>query len=235
MALSMRIHKKLAHFNLELDLHCPAGELLALIGPSGSGKTTAIRILAGLEKPDSGFIHLQDQVLCDLQSAKRIWVPTPKRSLGYVFQEASLFPHLRVRENISFGCKDPQRVAMLLELLGIDHLQRQRPHEISGGERQRVAFAQALAPNPKLLLLDEPFSALDITTRKQLRDVLLLLKSEITIPMVMVTHDLEEAALLGDQVVAIEQGKMDTDWLTRNTAVDFQQKSALCLCEKKAA
>ena len=235
MALKMCIHKKLAHFHLELDLHCPAGEILSLIGPSGSGKTTAIRILAGLEKPDGGTIHLQDQILCDFQSAKKIWLPTQKRKLGYVFQEASLFPHLRVRENISFGCGDQKRVDRLLELLGISHLQKQRPHEISGGERQRVAFAQALAPKPQLLLLDEPFSALDITTRRQLREKLLLLKKEIMIPIVLVTHDLEEAALLGDQVVAIKQGKSDRDWFKRNNAMQFSAKARNCFGQRKAA
>ena len=213
MTLEMHIKKTLPHFELDLKLQCRPGELLAIVGPSGSGKTTAIRIMAGLVRPDQGTIRLHDRLLCDVE--KKLWVPTRQRRLGYVFQEASLFPHLRVRGNVAFGCRDPQRVDMLLSLLGLEHLEDKKPGQISGGERQRVAFAQALAVDPRLLLLDEPFSALDIATRQQLREKLIVLKKEFQIPMVLVTHDLEEASILGDQVITLDQGKTDTGWLTR--------------------
>ncbi len=217
MALEMRISKQLAHFKLDLALNCPNGEILALVGPSGSGKTTVIRILAGLEEPDSGIIRLHDRLLCDLQpeAKRRQWITTQKRNLGYVFQEASLFPHLNVRDNIGFSCDNQERIDHLLEILEIDHLGLKKPQTISGGERQRVALAQALATKPELLLLDEPFSALDIQTRTSLRTKLAALKKEFQIPIILVTHDLEEATILGDQVVSIEQGRTDTDWLTR--------------------
>jgi molybdate transport system ATP-binding protein len=216
MGLDMRVSKQLAHFNLELEISCKNGEILALVGPSGSGKTTVIRILAGLEYPDSGLIRLHDRILCDIQpDSQKIWMATQKRKLGYVFQEASLFPHLNVRDNIRFGCTDSGEISALLDLLEISHLADKKPKEISGGERQRAALAQALAAKPELLLLDEPLSALDIQTRQSLREKLLVLKDEFQIPIILVTHDLEEAALLGDQIVSIEQGRTDTDWLQR--------------------
>ncbi len=217
MAVEMQVSKQLAHFKLELELGCANGEILALVGPSGSGKTTVIRLLAGLEKPDEGFIRLNNRLLCELdpKSKKNLWTPTQKRNLGYVFQEASLFPHLTVRDNIRFGCKKMAPVNTLLELLEIEHLADKKPQEISGGERQRVALAQALATKPDLLLLDEPFSALDIQTRSSLREKLAVLKQEFQIPIILVTHDLEEATILGDQIISIEQGRTDTDWLAR--------------------
>lgn len=213
MALEFNIRKRLAHFEIDLNLQCHRGELLAIVGPSGSGKTTVVRILAGLETPDSGFIRLHDTTLCDVQKKK--WIPAQKRKLGYVFQEGSLFPHLNIRKNVAFSCSDPQQVEKLLHMMAIYHLRDKNPGEISGGERQRVAFAQTLASNPDLLLLDEPFSALDISTRQQLRENVLALKQELAIPIILITHDLEEAALLGDQIVALEQGKTDTGWLAR--------------------
>jgi len=213
MSLKFNIRKKLTHFEIDLDLQCPRGELLAIVGPSGSGKTTVVRILAGLEKPDSGFIRLHNKTLCDVEKKK--WIPAQKRQLGYVFQEGSLFPHLSIRKNVAFSCSDPQQVEKLLQMMAVHHLGDKNPGEISGGERQRVAFAQTLASNPDLLLLDEPFSALDVSTRQQLCENVLALKQGIAIPIILITHDLEEAALLGDQIVALEQGKTDTDWLAR--------------------
>lgn len=223
MDFKMNITKKLAHFDLDLDLNCPAGKLLALVGPSGSGKTTAIRLIAGLEKPDHGTISLGRRILCDPD--KKIWLPPEKRKLGYVFQEAGLFPHLRVRANVAFACKDPARVDMLLEMLSISHLADEKPARISGGERQRAAFAQALAAEPQLLLLDEPFSALDIDTRDRLQLQLIELKKEFNIPMILVTHDLPEAVRLGDEVIALENGRTDTGWLERLRGIVFPERA----------
>ncbi len=211
MLLEANIHKTLAHFTLNIQFSCPAGNLLCLTGPSGSGKTTLIRILAGLDSPDSGSIRLGQKLLYD--SNKSICLEPRKRKLGYVFQEASLFPHLRVRENVAFACNNSTRIDGLLDLLGISHLGDKKPAHISGGERQRVAFAQALAANPELLLLDEPFSALDIQTRHSLQQRFLDIKKELQIPIVLITHDLREATLLSDQVIAIEDGLINTGWL----------------------
>ncbi|MEN8141619.1 MAG: ATP-binding cassette domain-containing protein [Thermodesulfobacteriota bacterium] len=213
MALEMKVRKELAHFELDLELCCPAGTLLALVGPSGSGKTMALRLLAGLERPDMGRIVLNGRVLGDVGQNK--WLPPQKRRLGYVFQEASLFPHLVVADNISFACRDQHLLAELMDLLALDHLRRKLPRALSGGERQRVAFAQALAAGPELLLLDEPFSALDRESRSSLQALLLKLKDRFKVPMVMVTHDLDEAALLAGEIVTLERGQTDTGWLAR--------------------
>lgn len=213
MSLELCIRKALSHFTLKVNLCCASGELLALVGPSGSGKTTVARIIAGLDHPDSGTIRLNGKLLCDTASSTQ--VPTRKRKLGYVFQEASLFPHLRVCDNVGFSSDNPSRVVALLDLLGIHHLKNKKPCQISGGERQRVALAQALASEPDILLLDEPFSALDIETRRSLQQKFLTIKKELSIPIVMVTHDLQEASILADQIIAVENGRTDTDWLAR--------------------
>ena len=213
MSLELCIRKKLSHFTLEMGLCCSAGDILVLVGPSGSGKTTVTRIIAGLEQPDTGTIRLGGRVLCD--TTRKIQVPTRRRRLGYVFQEGSLFPHLRVRDNVAFACNNPSRVDDLLDLLGISHLRKKKPSKISGGERQRVALAQTLASDPDLLLLDEPFSALDIETRHSLQRKFLEIKQQLQIPMVMVTHDLQEASILGDQIIGVENGRTDTNWLAR--------------------
>lgn len=212
MGLELCIRKILSHFTLKINFCCASGELLALVGPSGSGKTTVARIIAGLDHPDSGTIRLNGNLLCD--TANGTHVPTRKRKLGYVFQEASLFPHLRVCDNVGFSCDNPSRVEDLLDLLGIRHLKNKKPCQISGGERQRAALAQALASRPDLLL-DEPFSALDIETRRSLQQKFLTIKKELSIPIVMVTHDLQEASILADQIIAVENGRTDTDWLAR--------------------
>jgi molybdate transport system ATP-binding protein len=223
MGLEICIRKKLSHFTLEIKLCCANGELLALVGPSGSGKTTIARIIAGLDQPDTGTIRLGERVLCDTK--RSIQIPTRRRKLGYVFQEASLFPHLRVRDNVAFACDTPSRVDKLLDLLGISHLQNKKPSRISGGERQRVALAQTLATTPDLLLLDEPFSALDIETRHSLQQKFLEIKKQLQIPIIMVTHDLQEASIVGDQIIGVENGRTDTNWLARFHGILPQKKT----------
>lgn len=223
MPLDIAIKKTLCHFNLDMQFTCAAGELLTLAGPSGAGKTTLIRILAGLLAPDSGRILLGPKVLYD--SKKQISLATRKRKLGYVFQEASLFPHLRIRENVAFGCDDFSQVEPLLELLGISHLASKKPAHISGGERQRAALAQALAAGPELLLLDEPFSALDIKTRHSLQQKFLEIKERLQIPIILVTHDLQEAAILSDQIIAMEDGIRNDAWLSRFQGIVLPQKN----------
>jgi molybdate transport system ATP-binding protein len=223
MLLEADIRKTLAHFTLDLRFSCPAGELLAFAGPSGAGKTTIIRILAGLESPDSGTIRLGPKILYD--SERKIRLEPRKRKLGYVFQEASLFPHLCIRENVAFGCDTPSLVDPLLELLGISYLADKKPARISGGERQRAALAQALAAEPDLLLLDEPFSALDIKTRHSLQQKFLEIKKQLQIPIILVTHDLQEAAVLSDQILAVEDGKQNDEWLNRFQGIVLPQSN----------
>lgn len=210
MKLNVSMHKKMHGFTIDLSLSCQNGELLALVGPSGAGKTTIIRTIAGLERPDRGIITHADTPWLDTQQG--VELPPGKRNLGYVFQEYSLFPHLNVEANVAFGCKDAQRVSSLLRLFGIHHLGKRGVRNISGGERQRVALAQALAPNPTVLLLDEPFSALDPITRKKMRADLLRHKEKLNIPIILVTHDLEEADFLADTIVPVVEGKHAPLW-----------------------
>lgn len=202
--LDAHIIKQRGHVTVDISFSCAGGQLLALTGPSGSGKTTIIRSLAGLEQPDSGYISLRQE--CWYNSVGGIFLKARKRKVGYMFQEHTLFPHLNVRKNISFACRDEQRVTELLEMLRIRHLEDSRPHQISGGERQRAALAQALAAGPEVLLLDEPFSALDSITRNRLRAQLLDLKHRLAIPIIMVTHDLDEVRQLADQHICLENG-----------------------------
>jgi molybdate transport system ATP-binding protein len=214
MALLVCIKKKLNYFDLDINFSCFPEELLAMIGPSGSGKTSIIRMIAGLETPDEGRINYGDEVWFD--SSQNIYVPPQKRRLGYVFQDYTLFPHLTLRENAAFATRDRRRADDLLEMFGISHLCDRKPHMVSGGERQRCAICQALARNPRALLLDEPFSALDFMNRRKLREDVKRLRDEITFPVLYVTHDIQEAFSLADEILPVVEGKIDKDWLQRS-------------------
>lgn len=218
MTLTVNIAKRLEHFELQTDFTCPAGELTALIGPSGAGKTTILRVIAGLEASDSGVVSLNGT--CWYDSWCDHFIPTQQRRIGLVFQEYALFPHMTVRQNIAFGAPDSAEVDTLMEIFGIKHLSWRKPRAISGGERQRAAFCQALARKPDLLLLDEPFSALDVQTRTFLCALLGEYKSELGIPILHVTHDLKEAELLADTVIAVDKGRIAPDWLGRQPIVE---------------
>ncbi|WP_319466307.1 ATP-binding cassette domain-containing protein [uncultured Pseudodesulfovibrio sp.] len=213
MTLTVNIAKQLEHYELRTDFSCPAGELTAIVGPSGAGKTTLVRTIAGLEHPDRGTIALGDTLWTDTNTNH--CVPTHKRKIGLVFQDYTLFPHMTVRQNITFGAQKPDTADSLMRAFEISHLKNKRPDTISGGERQRTAFCQALAREPDLLLLDEPFSALDVATRKYLCSLLAEMKKDLGIPILHVTHDLNEADRLGDRVIAVEKGRITPDWLTR--------------------
>ncbi|ADU63619.1 MAG: ATP-binding cassette domain-containing protein [Pseudodesulfovibrio sp.] len=220
MMLCADMTKRLKHFDLELRFSCAPGQITAVVGPSGAGKTTMIRLLAGLERPDSGAITFGGQTWADPDSG--VFVPARKRGLSLVFQEYTLFPHLNIRKNVAFAATDMDRVDALMDMFGIRHLAASKPAAISGGERQRAAFCQALAREPVLLLLDEPFSALDVATRRNLRARLKELKGELDIPILHVTHDLEEAVFLGDTVMAVENGQVAPDWLHRQCLLPQQ-------------
>lgn len=214
--------KKLAHFSLDIALSCPPGEMLALVGPSGSGKTTALRCLAGLETPDAGEVRFDDELW---SSGRKLLARPQARRVGLLSQDALLFPHMTVLGNVRFaqcGEGDPM---LLLQALGVDHLRERRPHQISGGERQRVALCQVLARRPRLLLLDEPFSALDVENRLALRERLQAVREEQNIPVVHVTHDLAEAMTTADRVVSLRAGREDPDWLERQ--LELMERSAV--------
>jgi sulfate transport system ATP-binding protein len=193
-----------------VSLDIGSGELVALLGPSGSGKTTILRMVAGLEFADGGTIHFGDQDATD--------IPVRDRGVGFVFQHYALFPHMTVGENVAFGMKVSKvkrstaeidaRVADLLRLVRLDGLGNRFPNQISGGQRQRVALARALAVDPKVLLLDEPFGALDANVRRDLRRWLREIHEELGITTLFVTHDQEEALDLADRVVILDQGKI---------------------------
>ncbi len=184
------------------------GEVLALLGPSGCGKTTLLRILAGLSAPDRGKVELDGDVLV----GPNRFVPPQRRSIGMVFQDWALFPHLTVAKNVSFGLRRSEapkdRAAEILELVGLPHLAGRYPEELSGGQAQRVAVARALAPRPRVLLFDEPFSSLDAGLRVQLRSDVAALMHEVGMTSVFVTHDQEEAFVIGDRVAVMNEGRV---------------------------
>jgi iron(III) transport system ATP-binding protein len=190
-----------------VDLEVPSGSFTAILGPSGSGKTTLLRIVAGFERPDAGEVRLGAEVVDD---AAHRFVPCERRRIGYVPQEGALFPHLNVGRNVAFGLARQERrgtrVDELLELVGLAGLARRYPHQLSGGQQQRVALARALAPEPEIVLLDEPFSSLDASLRASVRadvhDVLRLAGAT----SVLVTHDQDEALSMADQVAILRGG-----------------------------
>ncbi|MEU1498626.1 ABC transporter ATP-binding protein [Streptomyces sp. NPDC005732] len=192
-----------------LDLTARPGELLALLGPSGCGKTTALRMLAGFEHPDSG------EVLVDGEDVTR--VPAHRRDAGMVFQSYSLFPHLSARDNVAFGLRMRKvrtadrrsRAAELLDLVGLADKGERYPHQLSGGQQQRIALARALALRPRVLLLDEPLSALDAKVRLSLREEIRRLQQELGITTLFVTHDQEEALSMADRVAVMRSGRLE--------------------------
>ena len=198
-------------FHLDVEIECRAGELLALVGPSGSGKSTILRTIAGLQKPESGFIHSQDETWLD--SERGIHLSTQERQVGFVFQDYALFPHLTALQNITIALghlapgSRAAEARSLLERVNLKGLEDRLPDNLSGGQRQRVALARALARKPKILLLDEPFSAVDKVTRKKLQQELAVLRRTIQIPILLVTHDLEEASILADRLYVLHKGQ----------------------------
>jgi molybdate transport system ATP-binding protein len=211
VALTLEVRKALPGFTL--DVGWEAGdEVVTLFGPSGAGKTLTLHCLAGLVRPDAGRIVVNGTVFFD--GAGGVDVPTQRRRLGYVFQGYALFPHLSVRDNVAYGLRHlsprarRERTQEVLERLGLGDLALRRPRELSGGQQQRVALGRALAPDPALLLLDEPLSALDLPLRQALREELRGILAEWRTAAVLVTHDFTEAYRLGDRIVVYENGRV---------------------------
>ena len=223
MALEVSLKKRLHSFELDLSFTVSEGALKVIIGPSGAGKSTIIRLIAGLERPDYGTIAYNGETWVDTEQG--IFLPTQKRRVGFVFQDYTLFPHLSVYRNVAFSAQDTGEIERLLKLFGIFHLKDRMPQNISGGERQRCAICQNLARKPKVLLLDEPFSALDTENRRKLRRELKDLKEELSIPIIHVTHDLNEALVLGDDILSIVLGKMAPDWFQHQLKEAWEDES----------
>ena len=188
------------------DLCVERGEFVALLGPSGCGKTTLLRLIAGFERPDSGEIAIGGSPV-----AGSAWVPPDRRRVGMVFQDYALFPHLSVAANVGFGLgreHRPARVRETLELVGLERYAERYPHELSGGQQQRVALARALAPEPQVVLLDEPWSNIDALRRASMRDELCAILRAAEVTVVLVTHEREEAFSMADRLALMREGRI---------------------------
>lgn len=218
MGLDFRIQKKLNYFDLDVDVSI-GNELLVIEGASGAGKTTILNCLSGLITPDSGHIAVADRVLFDDKA--RINISTEKRHIGYLFQNYALFPNMSVRNNVLYGLRNKrgfrhrqERREMLdyadytMETLGISHLADKRPTHISGGEKQRVALARAMVTKPSLMLLDEPFSALDENTKEKIYEEFMAFKDTLRIPTVLITHNHRETKLFADKNITLKEGRI---------------------------
>ena len=233
MSLVVDIRKTYANaerrFTLDVSFTA-ATQRVVLFGPSGAGKSMTLQAIAGLLSPDEGTIALNGEPLFD--SARGIDVPTRARRVAYLFQDYALFPHLNVRQNIAFGLTSglrnprakavPPEVAYWLHAFELDTLAGQFPSQLSGGQKQRVALARALVAQPRILLLDEPFAALDGAMRQRMRHELAELQARLDIPMVLITHDPDDVAAFGDQVVQLSEGRVQAatphaEWPTRVT------------------
>jgi molybdate transport system ATP-binding protein len=201
--LHLRVAHPLRSFRLDVELEV-AARPVALVGPSGAGKTSILRAIAGLIRPRAGVVRVGAETWLDTDAG--VSLPPERRSVGLVFQDYALFPHLTVAENVAFG--GTRRVSELLDAFGIGALARVKPAELSGGERQRVALARALARDPKVLLLDEPLSALDSQTRARLRAELRGVLNRLGVPALVVTHDFQDAAALADEVGVLVDGSL---------------------------
>ncbi|GGH47515.1 sulfate-transporting ATPase [Dyadobacter endophyticus] len=194
---------------MEVDFSLAKGHMMALTGPSGAGKTTLLRLIAGLIHPENGRITFNAERWLD--SASRVHLPAQKRHIGFVFQDYALFPHMTVHKNLLFALAQNQSAEIvddLLEATGLSQLADRRPAQLSGGQQQRVALARALVRKPELLLMDEPFAALDPEMRLQLQDLLLKLHRQHNFSIILVTHDIGEIFRLADQVAIMETGKI---------------------------
>jgi len=212
MGLSVKLLKKVKGFTLDVEWEI-RNEVAVLLGSSGAGKSMTLQLIAGLMDPDAGFIRSNGSIFFD--KSVGINISPQQRSLGYVFQDRNLFPHMTVRENIAYGLKRKSReerdtrVNDMIRQFRLEGLENMPPSEISGGQKQRVALARALIERPKALLLDEPFTALDSPLRFEMRKLLQEVRSEFDIPVVLVTHDFEDAYLLGNHILVYIDGRVE--------------------------
>jgi len=229
--LQFKYQLKRAEFELDVSFQAPLQGITAIFGHSGSGKSTLLRCIAGLEKADQAYLQIGDDVWED--SRNNICLPTHKRQIAYVFQEPSLFPHLSAIKNIEYGRKRSRffkrenTVEQTIELLGIGHLLQRMPEQLSGGERQRVAIARALAVCPQLLLMDEPLAALDIKRKLEILPFLERLHQDLDIPVLYVTHSPAEVKRLADEVVLLDEGKIQQQGSLQDMQAHLLDENAL--------
>lgn len=218
MCVECRISKKLHTFDLDVDFSI-GRELAVIEGPSGAGKTTILNCIAGICRPEDGRIKVGDTEL--LNKDINLNVPAEKRNIGYLFQNYALFPNMTVKDNILYGLKNKdgyrnkssrkellEYADYMMATLGISHLSDRRPDRISGGEKQRTALARALVTKPSLLLLDEPFSALDEKTKELVYEEFALFKKTLQIPIILITHDHKESELFADKIITLKEGRI---------------------------
>lgn len=205
--IHLKVKKQLGCMQVDVDLRLPSRGVSAIFGRSGAGKTTLINLFSGLEQPDSGYIKTANRVLFD--SEQGINIPIERRRIGYVFQEARLFPHYRVRGNLTYGVSvaDDDYFTSIVSLLGLNALLERYPHDLSGGEKQRVAMGRALLSKPDLLLMDEPLASLDLPRKREVMPFLERLGQQINIPILYVTHSMSEILRLADHLVLLDQGR----------------------------
>jgi len=212
MSLSVRIAQDFENFALDVAFAVEKPGITALFGPSGAGKTSIVNAIAGLLRPDEGRIAVNDDVLLDTQA--HIFVPPRARRIGYLFQDARLFPHMSVETNLRFGWRraaeraSEAEFSRIVSLLGLETLLTRRPQNLSGGEKGRVALGRALLSSPRLLLLDEPLAALDAARKSEIMPYLERLRDEAAVPMLYVSHSLDEVARLADNVIVLKQGRV---------------------------
>jgi molybdate transport system ATP-binding protein len=231
MKIKINIKKRMVAqkrtFDLDIQLKADTNRLV-LFGPSGFGKTLTLNAIAGLLKPDAGVIAFNDKVLFD--SENKINLAAKDRQIGYVFQDYALFPHLTVRENMAFGLKkqfwnkntnDSEKIAGYLDIFGLNDCAGSFPKDISGGQAQRVALARALIREPKLLLLDEPFSALDPYLRDKMRGEFQLLIDRFQTPVILITHDYDDLSVFAEEVAVFEEGRI------KKQIIDFEKNKAV--------
>ena len=210
--LDVAVKKRLGGFDLNVAFIAPVPGVVALFGVSGAGKSSLVNVIAGLVRPDTGHVRLGDQILFD--AARGIDVPVERRRIGYVFQDARLFPHLGVAANLRYGLNRAPAGAgsigfdTVVDLLGLAPLLTRRPHRLSGGERQRVALGRALLAQPRLLLMDEPLASLDAARKREVLPYVELLRDELKLPIVYVSHAMNEVARMADTLVLLESGRV---------------------------
>ncbi|MDD5142712.1 ATP-binding cassette domain-containing protein [Methanoregula sp.] len=209
------ISKKLRDFTLDLTLSVEPGKILVLMGGNGSGKSTTLNIIAGLLDPDTGYVRLSGSTLCE--PAKEICIPIERRRIGYVFQNAAVFPHLTVHENIAYGLRAQglprqeiaERVSQMVGLMHLDELAGVRASNLSGGQKQRVALGRAIAIQPSLLMMDEPFSSLDIESTAAVKELIREVVTMMDIPCILVTHRVADSREIGNNAIVLCSGKKE--------------------------